>query len=88
MLINILLFLFMTSTEETITNNLYIALKTLICGSIILGSGLGLFTARIPYKGLNYSEKYLRSSLLNIIIIQFLLIAIQICYAIFTMANN
>lgn len=84
MLLDILLFAFVTSTQGDATDNLFIALKTLICSSIVLGFALGLITARIPYKHLNYSEKYSRASLLNIIIIQILLIIGQIFWAVYT----
>ena len=88
MLINILLFVWITPQGENSTYNLYTAFKTLIFGSIILGFGLGLLTAKFPHKSLNYSEKYLRASLLNIVIIQILIFILQICYALFTLISK
>ncbi len=77
MVVNIIMFIMLTSEEGDITHKLSIGLKTIGIGSFVLGFGLGLITALIPYKNFQYSEKYFRASLLNIIIIQVLLIPAQ-----------
>lgn len=83
MLANIVLFILFSTEEGDINHKLFIALKILIVGSIVLGFGLGLFTALIPYKNVQYGEKYFRSSLLNILIIQIILLPLQIFFKIF-----
>lgn len=80
LVVNIVLFIMFTSEEGDVTHKLSIGLKTVGIGSIVLGFGLGLITALIPYKNFQYSEKYFRASLLNIIIIQIILIPFQIFF--------
>ena len=83
MLINIILFLLFSKQEGDISHNLFVGLKILIVGSIVAGFGLGLITALIPNKNAQYSEKYFRASLLNILIIQIILLPTQIFFSIY-----
>jgi len=55
-----------------------------LVGFNILGFLIGALVALIPYKGLSYKQKYLRSSLLTILIIQAIMSAIIILLIILT----
>lgn len=83
MLINIILFMLFSKEEGDISHKLYVGLKTLVAGSIVAGFGLGLITSLIHNKNAPYSEKYFRASLLNILIIQILLLAVQIFFSMY-----
>ncbi|WP_018342819.1 hypothetical protein [Cytophaga aurantiaca] len=83
MLANIILFLLFSNEEGDISHKLFVGLKILVVGSIVAGFGLGLITALIPTKNGQYSEKYFRASLLNIIIIQVILLPVQIFFSIY-----
>lgn len=54
------------------------ALKTLVFTIPLLGFILGALVALIPHKGMTYKEKYLRASLLTIILIDSLMLATTI----------
>ena len=77
MIVNIILFVILSSEQTTLTQRFLIGLKTIALGSITLGFGLGLITALIPYGKLHYTEKYFRASLLTILTIQVVLIPLQ-----------
>ena len=83
MLANIILFMIFSKAESDTSHKLSIALKILVAGSIVAGFGLGLITALIPTKNGQYSEKYFRASLLNILIIQIILLPVQIVFSIY-----
>lgn len=85
MLANIILFIILSTEEGDITHKLSIGLKLIGIGSIVMGFGLGLLTALIPYKNLHYSEKYFQVSLIGIFVIQILLIPAQILLGMFPM---
>ncbi len=50
--------------------NLFSALNANLFGINLIGFLLGTIVALIPYKGLSYSQKYLRASLLTILVLQ------------------
>ena len=58
MLINIVLFIIFSMQEGNITQKLYLGIKIIGAGSFLVGFGLGLITALIPYKKFQYGEKY------------------------------
>jgi len=80
MIVNIVLYIILSAEQGDVTHKLAMGLKTVGIGSIVLGFGLGLITALIPYKNFHYSEKYFRASLLNILVIQIILIPVQIFF--------
>lgn len=83
MLANIILFMLFSKEEGDVSHKLFIGLKILVVGSIVAGFGLGLITALVPTKNGQYSEKYFRASLLNILIIQIILLPVQIFFSIY-----
>jgi hypothetical protein len=83
MLVNIIVFMLFSKEEGDSSHKLFIGLKILVVGSIVTGFGLGLITALIPTKNGQYSEKYFRASLLNILILQIILLPVQIFFNIY-----
>ncbi len=69
------------------TDNLLAVLNANFIGFNILGFILGTIVAAFPYKGLNYSKKYFRASLLSILTIQSIMTIGLILIAIMTLVG-
>lgn len=67
---NILMFGLIIKGPRSIAENFYVAVNANLVGNNIIGFILGIFLALFPYKNLSYKKKYLRASLLSILILQ------------------
>lgn len=83
-IINIIVFIILPNEKGDVTHKLAVGLKTFAIGGIVLGFGLGLITALVPYKNFHYSEKYFRASLITILIIQIVLLPAQILFSMYS----
>ncbi len=72
-IINTILFGIIVKNPKSITDNLLTALNANLIGFNVLGFLTGAIVALFPYKELSYKKKYLRSSLLTIMILQILM---------------
>ncbi len=72
-IINTILFGIIVKNPKSITDNLLTALNANLIGFNVLGFLIGAIVALFPYKELSYKKKYLRSSLLTIMILQILM---------------
>lgn len=71
-IVNTTLFTFVIN-GRSIQDNFLASLNANLLGFNILGFILGTIVAAFPYKGLEYGKKYMRSSLLCILTIQFIM---------------
>ena len=72
-IINTILFGIIVKNPKSITDNLLTALNANLIGFNVLGFLIGAIVSIFPYKELSYKKKYLRSSLLTIMILQILM---------------
>jgi hypothetical protein len=72
--INTLLFGLLIKGPRSTTDNFLSALSGNLIGFNILGFIVGSIVALFPFKGLSYKKKYLRASLLTILIIQIIML--------------
>ena len=71
--INTIGFAFLVNDGRTISDRFWLALKGNLIGFNMIGFILGAVVAILPYKKLPYKKKYLRSSLLTILIFHVLM---------------
>lgn len=71
--LNTILFGLLVKDRNSITENMLSALIAYLIPFNIIGFFLGALVSIFPYKKLSYAKKYLRSSLLSIMIIQILM---------------
>ena len=69
-IINTILFGIIVKNPKSIMDNLLTALNANLIGFNVLGFLIGVIVSIFPYKELSYKKKYLRSSLLTIMILQ------------------
>lgn len=87
MIINTAAFSLLPMDNRSAYERFLVAWKTFLIGIPFLGFVLGLIVAIIPYKGLGYDKKYLRSSLLTIYVLHFLIVILMLMNVILIIWN-
>lgn len=72
-IINTILYGLLVKSSRSMTDTFLAVLNANLIGFNILGFIIGTIVAVIPYKGLPYKKKYLRSSLLTILTLQIIM---------------
>ena len=86
-IINTILFGIIVKNPKSITDNLLTALNANLIGFNILGFLIGTIVSIFPYKELSYKKKYLRSSLLTIMILQIIMTVCLILLGLMTLVG-
>ena len=86
-IINTILFGIIVKNPKSITDNLLTALNANLIGFNVLGFLIGAIVSIFPYKELSYKKKYLRSSLLTIMILQVIMTVCLILLGLMTLVG-
>ena len=86
-IINTILFGIIVKNPKSITDNLLTALNANLIGFNVLGFLIGAIVSIFPYKELSYKKKYLRSSLLTIMILQIIMTVCLILLGLMTLVG-
>ena len=86
-ILNTILFGVIVKNPKSMTENMLTALNANLIGFNILGFLIGAVVSIFPYKELSYKKKYLRSSLLTIMILQILMTVCLILLGLMTLVG-